>query len=70
MKKLLLVVVAALFLSGCSYFTANKKLRECESIMVEYEKQLAEADSIIYLLDVENVNLKEDLKECRASKTE
>jgi len=71
------VVVSALVLSGCAYFTANEKLRECDKLLRESEVQLKEAiviiDSLqhkVYELDVELVNTKEDLKECQNSMNE
>jgi len=70
--KLRLVVVCALFLTGCAYFTAQPKLDECELLLdIAYENSqasirvaklaIAENDS----LRQRTLILEEELRQCQ-----
>ena len=68
MKRWVVIVVIALIFGGCSYFSASKRLQECDELLVRSEEQLMLATMIIDSLEAENNFLKQELEQCQKSK--
>jgi len=72
MRSSVVVVIAALLLTGCSYFIPASKLKECEDNILIVEKTLEynntlmlEAISVIDSIQYENELIKWELKKCQ-----
>ncbi len=52
-KRLFIMVVAAILFSGCGYFATGKRLVVCDSLLVQSKQQLIQSISIIDSLQTE-----------------
>lgn len=65
MSRLLIILTAAMFFSGCSLFKLQDQKTEADLLLDRCHKQLGRAVVLIDSLAVENDSLKQVIKQCQ-----